>query len=90
VGCVFPIFTILYLKDLNLLVLCKWYYSVLLYELLHLEMHFLQCYSHNNLGWKIHVVNMGYRSHRSGTNAVNMVVLSSFLSFISVVIGLVR
>jgi len=53
-------------------------------------MHFFQCYTHNNLGWKIHVVDMGYRSHRNGTNAANMVVLSSFLSLISVVIGLVR
>lgn len=53
-------------------------------------MYLFQCYSHNNLGWKIHVVDMGYRSHRNGTNAANMVFLSSVLSFISVVTALVR
>ena len=53
-------------------------------------MHFFQCYTHNNLGWKIHVVNMRNRSHLKGTNAAKMVVLSSFLSLLSVVFGLVR
>lgn len=53
-------------------------------------MHFFQCYTHNNLGWKIHVVNRGYQSHHNNISAANMVVLSSFLSLISVVIGLVR
>nr|CAD7263048.1 unnamed protein product [Timema shepardi] len=33
------------------------------------EILYYQCYSHNNLGWKIHVVDAGYRSQRNGNTA---------------------
>ncbi|XP_067006992.1 protein Skeletor, isoforms B/C [Anabrus simplex] len=33
------------------------------------DLVYYQCYTHNNLGWKIHVVDMGYRSRRNGMNS---------------------
>lgn len=30
------------------------------------DLVYYQCYTHNNLGWKIHVVDMGYRSQQNG------------------------
>ncbi|CAG2055811.1 unnamed protein product, partial [Timema podura] len=37
------------------------------------------CYSHNNLGWKIHVVDAGYRSQRNG-NTASLTHISSALT----------
>ncbi|PNF16538.1 hypothetical protein B7P43_G07206 [Cryptotermes secundus] len=55
------------------------------------DLLYYQCYTHNNLGWKIHVVDMGYRSQRNGASAADMAVLSAALSlFTAVVTGLVR
>jgi hypothetical protein len=51
---------------------------------------FLQCYTHNNLGWKINVVDVGHHSGRNGTNAAVVAILSSLLLFITVLLGLVR
>lgn len=51
----------------------------------------LQCYTHNNLGWKIHVVDMGYRSQHNGASSADVAVLSSALSLVmAVATGLVR
>lgn len=33
---------------------------------------FLQCYTHNNLGWKIHVVDPGTTLHRNGVNTISL------------------
>lgn len=55
------------------------------------DLLYYQCYTHNNLGWKIHVVDMGYRSQHNGASAADMAVLSSVLSLITAVVtGLVR
>lgn len=47
---------------------------------------YFQCYTHNNLGWKIHVVDPGTTSHRANfsVNLINssmLVVLSALLTF---------
>ncbi|KAK7794155.1 hypothetical protein R5R35_005362 [Gryllus longicercus] len=39
------------------------------------DLVYYQCYTHNNLGWKIHVVDMGYRSQQNG--------MSSAISFLT-------
>ncbi|XP_014613047.1 PREDICTED: protein Skeletor, isoforms B/C [Polistes canadensis] len=33
------------------------------------DLLYYQCYTHNNLGWKIHVVDAGYRSQRNANDA---------------------
>nr|CAD7454055.1 unnamed protein product [Timema tahoe] len=43
------------------------------------EILYYQCYSHNNLGWKIHVVDAGYRSQRNG-NTASLTHISSALT----------
>ncbi|XP_021913275.1 protein Skeletor, isoforms B/C [Zootermopsis nevadensis] len=54
------------------------------------DLLYYQCYSHTHLGWKIHVVDMGYRSQRNGTSTASMAAFSSTIFFITAVIGLVR
>lgn len=52
------------------------------------DLVYYQCYSHRNMGWKIHVVDSGYKQPRKGDNggvsltSSPFVLLSSFLLFL--------
>ncbi|XP_043267996.1 protein Skeletor, isoforms B/C [Venturia canescens] len=48
------------------------------------DLVYYQCYTHNNLGWKIHVVDAGYRSRRNAGAVLESGFLSSVMAIISI------